>query len=826
MTATLVLEHIVQYRQAPSWFHPDENATASGIDRALARLATSLESSDFGIDQAILLRQCLRMLDSSQRVVTEPVVDDVRRLLERVCVYQSLDGTVAAAPFLPDWLGEDSRLSVDLPAPRFLTTDRAQQGEPWLAERLGMRNWKSEAQRDAAWRALRAPENSSLLVGLPTGAGKSLVYQCCVAFESGLTVLIVPTVALGIDQLEAVKLLPFANTVQPLLYGDTDEASDVIQAVRSGQCRLLIASPEAVVAGHLRPLLEECAADGRLRRLIIDEAHIVESWGADFRIEFQLLGALLRDWRRTAPNGIRLLLLSATFSPKTPRMLRTLFSSEGDFWEERVVQRLRSEIHYSAPPTWLTAAQQIDFVLEALHNLPRPAILYVTEKKKAEQWLDRLRELGFNRVASFHGDTPRGQRNAIMWRWRQDELDLVVATSAFGMGVNKQDVRAVVHACYPEGIDRFYQEVGRGGRDGAPSISLLMPTKRDSLVARTMGPRLLRDEDKVNGRWLAMWSTREHGAEDDEYRIRIDTQPEYRLGIRSFSENVRWNKRLLLMMERARLIRIAGIIRVRKEDDADPTEYAVVQVMVPTVELQYQIAKKLQAQRSRELKSIDESLERLSVFFRRERPICRQLRDQYGPDTLRACGSCFQCREGKLAAQVGGDLVPADAAEPIAGPLVHVVQCPSVRNKSGETRVIQVIRFLMQAGIVMRFVVSPTCREFVRRLIDRADDRSGLAYRLDDLTPGVERSISPDEFVVMLHIDEVVSAALPLNRRGKCIAHWILGSPIESTPGRWAFMYESGSRSFPGPEGLNHWLADVSSQRRIVNTRPVQNVHG
>jgi ATP-dependent DNA helicase RecQ len=341
-----------------------------------------------------------------------------------------------------------------------------------------------------------------------------------------------------------------------------------------------------------------------------------------------------------------------------------------------------------------------------------------------------------------------------------------------------------------------------------------------------MGARLLSDEDKVNGRWLAMWNTREQDVAGDEYRIRLDTQPEYRLGTRTYSENVRWNKRLLLMMERARLIQINGMLRVPRDDGALPAEYAIVQAKVSTVELQYHIANKVKEQRSRERNSTEQSLQRLSAFFSRERPICRQLRDHYGPETVRACGSCFQCRSGMVVPQIGGDLVSPDAADPIMDPFVHVVQCPGLNNQSGETQLIQALRFLMQSGVVRRFAVNPSNREAARRIIDRADDRSGLIYRLDDLKPGIEQSIAPDESVVVLHVNEIDSAASALNRRGRLIAHWMLGLSIETIPGRWAFMHEFGSRSFPGPEGLKHWLTDVSKQpRSIANIRPIQNVH-
>jgi ATP-dependent DNA helicase RecQ len=123
-----------------------------------------------------------------------------------------------------------------------------------------------------------------------------------------------------------------------------------------------------------------------------------------------------------------------------------------------------------------------------------------------------------------------------------------------------------VHACFPEGIDRFYQEVGRGGRDGDRCVSLLAPTERDERIARTLGPTLLSDPDKVTGRWRGMWGTRQpvlsgEAIQTGAFKIDTRVQPSYRFGSESFGENANWNKRLLLMMDRAGLLRIEGLTR-------------------------------------------------------------------------------------------------------------------------------------------------------------------------------------------------------------------------------------------------------------------------
>ena len=113
-------------------------------------------------------------------------------------------------------------------------------------------------------------------------------------------------------------------------------------------------------------------------------------------------------------------------------------------------------------------------VLEAVFKAPRPFILYVTRPEEADDWTHFLKANGLGRIAAFTGETPTNQRRLLMAAWSNNNLDGMVATSAFGLGVDKNDVRCVIHATLPESLDRFYQEVGRSGRDGLASASLLL----------------------------------------------------------------------------------------------------------------------------------------------------------------------------------------------------------------------------------------------------------------------------------------------------------------------------------------------------------------
>lgn len=804
----------------------------TGLDgrlaHALQRMTAATQAGVTGLDWAVLMRQCLRCLPSDQEVAASALDERTLALLRRVDVRQELDGTMVADAYRPDWVSDLGQQALDLPRANPGSPERDVPGEPWLRRMLGKAHWKSEPQREAAWRAIKAPPNSTLLVGLPTGAGKSLVYQCAAAFELGLTVLVVPTVALGIDQRAAVLELPCAAAWEPLLYTPDEDPEAVLDAVESGRCRLLITSPEAIVAGRLRNLLRQQAEQGLLHRLVVDEAHLIESWGAEFRVAFQLLGAVLRDWRTVAPMGIRTLLLSATFSPSTPDMLRALFTSEGVPWDELIVQRLRPEIHYFAAHNWAEREQQVTWIKEALTRLPRPAILYVSKVAHAIDWGRWLTEDGFRRLEVFHGDTPGKRRKAIMRAWRKGELDLIVATSAFGMGVDKPDVRAVVHACFPEGVDRFYQEVGRGGRDGAPCVSLLVPTLNDERVARNLGPTLLGDPEKIAGRWRALWRSRLPVSDDagnvtGQFRVRVEVQPDYRVGEQSFGENTQWNKRLLLMMDRAGLVRVESLAYERPHEGADRVEFAVLRLLRSSLELETRLPDLLAQSRQSEVATIHRAVDGLRTYFLRQAPICRALRSHYGPVTVRACGSCGSCRaHGERAVP----MMPLGIEQPstlttTTTPSVQLVQTPALNDGSSKAVLIQALRQVMQGCRIDHLVISRAHRLELESLVERAMEGVTTPYRIDVLDPRQAQSILPGETVLILHVDVIDVRAAAFNWYGRLVTHWLLGGTLEQVPGRWPFMHEHQARAYSGPDGLTQWLYDMGRPGVLPSTHPV-----
>ena len=293
-------------------------------------------------------------------------------------------------------------------------------------------------------------------------------------------------------------------------------------------------------------------------------------------------------------------------------------------------------------------------MLEALRYLPRPAILYVTEPNDAREWYRKLTDVsGYRRLECFHGETRTRDQRQLLDAWRSDQIDLMVATSAFGLGVDKRDVRAVIHACFPEDMNRFYQEVGRGGRDGWSSVCLLLPTDRDFEVAQGLGPRYMTPE-LLQLRWGAMWqrefarptSTAEHIWELNPAAVRAGM-----LGRRTGNENVRWNKRLLLQLHRAGLLRLRDV-RYEYPEDEDQERQEWIEVELRFNPDSPHVGDMVEGPRIEEVAEARRGLEMVNDYLSGDECISRVLRRLYGPGTQRVCSGCRAPAHGAATSRV------------------------------------------------------------------------------------------------------------------------------------------------------------------------------
>lgn len=482
-----------------------------------------------------------------------------------------------ALDWYPDWLGSgEGGVFSDAFSNRVVRRRKPCPADPFVRDATGFESYSSPGQREAVRAAFLVPEGDTLVVNLPTGSGKSLVGQApaLVYGEEGhLTLFVVPTVALALDQERAMRALfrrqdPSRPDWPLAWFGGLpqEQRSEIRQRLRNGTQRILFTSPEALTTSLLRAVLDAAGA-GMLRYLVIDEAHLVTQWGDEFRPSFQALAGLRHSMLKLAPRGFRTLLMSATFTEETVETLAGLFGPR-----DRV--QMVSAVHLRPEPQyWFYAAEsqedKQERVLEALRHAPRPFILYVTKREEVAQWNTFLRgNAGLSRIATFDGKTANLERQRVIREWSENRLDGIVATSAFGVGLDKNDVRTVIHATIPETLDRYYQEVGRGGRDGKPSVSLLVFEPSDWKLPEGLAkPKLISDELGFN-RWRAMYQSRLETGEENLWGINIDAVPRH--GDRPSQYNVDWNMRTLILMARAHLISLE--IENNPEDSGEDLE--------------------------------------------------------------------------------------------------------------------------------------------------------------------------------------------------------------------------------------------------------------
>jgi len=299
------------------------------------------------------------------------------------------------------------------------------------------------------------------LVVFPTGAGKSAVYQIAGCELGGTTVVISPLLALQRDQIDSIDAAPDAPAAVAL-NSRTGAAArrSAWEAIEGDDAVYAFLAPEQLA----NPEVFDRLARADVRLIVVDEAHCVSAWGHDFRPDYARIGDAVE-----ALGHPPVLALTATASAPVRDDIIASLGMRDPHLEVRGMDR--PEIHMAVRRHEHDADKR-RAVIADVQDADGPALLYVATRKETDAYADELRELGL-RAAAYHGAMAQKRRDEVHTAWSAGELDVVVATSAFGMGVDKSDVRLVVHADVTESLDSYAQEIGRAARDGRPARAIL-----------------------------------------------------------------------------------------------------------------------------------------------------------------------------------------------------------------------------------------------------------------------------------------------------------------------------------------------------------------
>lgn len=342
-----------------------------------------------------------------------------------------------------------------------------------LHEKFGLKEFRPK-QREVIDHVMNGRHTLALL---PTGYGKSLCYQVPSQILPGATIVVSPLIALMQDQLNGLMRRGITNATLLNSSVSPDELDIRFGGIKAGVFKLVFVAPERFESPRFRNLLEQIDVS----LLVIDEAHCISQWGHDFRPQYRNLSNYILSHLKAAS----VLALTATATPQVQRdiiqslNLSTMNVVTGSFD--------RPNIRFEVEPV-TNAVGKDSFVFSALKSTKAPAIVYTSSRKEAEALSERMRQSGLT-AACYHAGLSGEQRQRAQKLFENDRVSTIVSTVAFGMGVDKANIRRVIHYNLPGSLESYYQEAGRAGRDGESATCTLLYQSKDVHTQRWLMDR-------------------------------------------------------------------------------------------------------------------------------------------------------------------------------------------------------------------------------------------------------------------------------------------------------------------------------------------------
>jgi ATP-dependent DNA helicase RecQ len=453
---------------------------------------------------------------------------------------------------------------------------------------------------------------------MPTGSGKSAIYQIAGRLPDGPTVIVSPLIALQQDQVEEIEEAEIGEAARLNATLSESEHRAVLAAFDDGELDFIFLAPEQFDNDETLARI----AEAKPALFVVDEAHCVSEWGHDFRPSYLRLGTVIEAIGRPV-----VLALTATAAPPVRDEIVEVLGLRDPAIQASGFDRPNLDLSIVRVDA---DDEKTELILERVRELETPGIIYAATRARAEALSDALNAAGV-RAGWYHGGMSKRERTIAQDRFMNDDVEVMVATSAFGMGINKPNVRFVIHLDISDSLDAYYQEIGRGGRDGEPAAAILYFHEDDLTLRRFFAASGGLDADELETALRAIKRARSP-IDDRKLREKLDIS----------------DSRMLRMLNR---LSDAGAIRI------EPDGELVATVESRDIPAKAAEAHDLQKSHSRFAKTRVEMLRNYA-----ETHGCRReyLLNYFGEAYAPPCGHCDNCRSGAVdgKAEIAGHPFP------------------------------------------------------------------------------------------------------------------------------------------------------------------------